>query len=94
MPTTIPAHTFQSLAGLAIKGQRAAKRRDEAFVSGSIKGDTLVLVYKSQSRRQVSPRKWVTYQHLRFVTCQRKFSPSHMDFWWEGVRQYQTSLPV
>lgn len=86
--------TFTSLNGLAIKGNRAAKRRDEVFCSGTIKGDNMVLVFKSRSRRQISPRKMQTLEHLRFVTCQRKSSPSGMDFWWEGVRTHQTSLPV
>lgn len=86
--------TLHSMKGLAIKGQTAQKARHEVFASGTIKGDNMVLVYKSRSRRQVSPRKFQTLEHLRFVTCQRKFSPSRADYWWEGTRVHQTSFPV
>ena len=91
---TTDYRTFTSLRGLAIKGRLAAKRTDEVFAHGAIKGDNMVLVFKSRSRRQVSPRKYETREHLRLVTCRRKFSPSQADFWWEGVRQHQSSFPV
>ena len=88
---TANATTLHSLEGLAIKGITAAKRNDEVFTSGSIKGDNMVLVFQSQSRRQISPRKWQRVNHMRFVQCRRVFSPSHADFWWEGYRQHRTS---
>lgn len=88
---TNDARTLTSLRGIAVKGRKAEKRRDEVFASATMKGDDLVIIYKSRSRRQLSPRKWANYSHLRFVTCKRTFSPSHADFWWEGQKSYQTS---
>ena len=78
MPTT-----FKQLNGVAIKGLRSQPHM--AFVEGVINGDNMTLVFASQNRIQISPRRWKTQRTMMFVPAKRQYSPSKADFWWQVV---------
>jgi hypothetical protein len=70
------------------------KGNHEAFIGGTMADDKLVLGFRSQTRAQVSPRKWKTTVHTRLVTCERRFTPDGGDFYWAftGQRKFSYDL--
>ena len=81
------ADQVKSLRGLAIRGILAKPRRHEAFINGSMGNDTMVLVFASMRRRQVSPRKWERVTTTRIVKCELRLTPDGCDYWWQGTDQ-------
>lgn len=74
------------LRGVALKGRASKKATNEAFVGGAISGDNMTIVFRSQYREQISPRKWQRVNVTRIVGCERRWTPEHDDFWWEATK--------